>query len=90
MSLNDVEPNLHRYSHELDELQLALNQFQRQLDECLEQGRRQFEADFYAQARVINDELSQLSQNLSEQLLVDIKDATQHRLTLLRRYLYES
>lgn len=90
MSLNEVESGLSRYINAIEELQIKLSSVQAQLVGFLEENCREIDIDLFNRINIIYAEMSDLEQNLSHQLLIDLKDASSHRLTLLRRYLYES
>lgn len=90
MSLNEVENDLHRYINEIEAIQIKLSFVQNQLIGFFEENCRGNDVELINRINIIFDEMSDIEQNLSHQLLIDLKDASSHRLTLLRRYLYES
>lgn len=90
MSLDDVEGALQRYANEIEQTQLVLQQTHRNLVTFLEENHALLVPEWHQQVRAYLDELNSIEASLSEQLLVDMNDATQFRLSILRRYLHES
>lgn len=89
MSLDDIEVALQGYANEIENLQVTLQKSHRRLNQFFDEHNTVLSNEWRLQANASMEELDAIESTVNEQLLVDLRDATQFRLSTLRRFLHE-